>query len=741
MKKQSKISIPKQLQKEEIRFVLVEKGGKKPFQSNWQNKHIKYNDSELIQHLKNNGNYGVIGGGKKNLIIVDFDDEEIQKIILPKLPRTFTVKTGSGMKHLYFFSNKSDSFKIFNEEMDTLIDVQGEKKQAIAPGSIHPNGNTYEIIDDSDIVFINYEEIEAIIKPYDKKPKKEKKQYKKPEVNLTDDFLEVIKTSVNIEDVLNSFGVNTSNNPGQCPFHSSKGGKCFGYNYETAHCFHCDGSWNIFSLVKDYKKCSFKEALEYLASIGGLEKELEESRKKYLDSIKNKEYEIKRELKESFLSLIKDKKTAEATEEIVNYIKNNYHIYTTKNDNKSEMWIYKEGIYAPEGKSEVKKIMRDILDKWFNSFYYNLVMNKLEPDTMINIKSFFENNYKKEIPVQNGILNILTKELSDFTPKKIFFSKLPVEYNAEATCPKIDQFLSEVLAHEDDRNVFYEMGGFCLLKEYKFEKAFMLVGDGRNGKDKSLELIKRLIGMENICAVPLSSLIPDSFVLSEFFGKMANIAGDIGGEDLKDTSMFKALTGRSLITGQRKFLPPVNFINYAKFIFACNELPFAYDNSRGFWDRWILLEYPYTFVSKEEFEQNKENPFLKLRDENIIEKITTPEEMSGLLNKFLDGLRDLILTKSFSSTRGTDEIKTTWIRKSNSVMAFCMDNVEEDYDSFISKKQFRKKYVQYCKSHKIQIKSDYVIKRTLSEMFGASDDRKAVFSNNFEWVWEGIKWK
>lgn len=735
------IEIPKELQKEEIRFVLVEKQGKKPFELNWQNKKIKYNDMNLLNHLKKDGNYGIIGGGKKNLLIVDFDDAKIENLIVPKLPKTFTVKTGSGLKHMYFFSNKSQSFKIFNSEMDTLIDVQGEGKQCIAPNSIHPNGNKYEIIDASDIAFINYEELEAIIKPHDKKPKKEKKEFKKPTVNLTDDFLEVVKRSVSVEEVLSSFGLDTSKNPTECFLHGSKGGKCLGFNYDTAHCFHCDGSWNIFSLVKEYKKCDFKEALEYLAQLGNLEKELEESKKNYLKGLKNEEYVVKEELKSSFLSDIKDKKIASATELLVNHIKENYHIYTTQNDNKSEMWIYKNGIYVPEGKSEIKKIMRNILDKWYNAYYHNLIMNKLEPDTYINLDEFFGHTYVNEIPVQNGILNIYTKELSPFTPDKIFFNKLPVTYNSEAQCPKIDKFLSEVLTHEDDKCVFYELGGFCLLKEYKFEKAFMLIGDGRNGKDKSLELIKRVLGMENLCAVPLSSLRADSFVISEFFKKMANIAGDIGKEDLKFTSMFKALTGRSIVSGQRKFLNPISFINYSKFIFACNTLPFVYDNSRGFWDRWILLEYPYTFVSEEEIKNNPKEINFKIRDEGIIERITTNEELSGLLNKFLDGLRDLNLNKCFSTTKGTGEIKKTWIRKSNSVMAFCDDNIDDDYDSFISKREFRKRYTDYCKEHNLKPKSDYVISRTLTELFGVSDGRKYIIENTYERVWEGIKWK
>jgi len=733
--------ISDKLKQKEINFVLLEKSGKKPFQQGWQKKKIKFDDDELLNHLSSNGNYGVMGGGEKNLIIIDFDNKELQDKLFDKFPETFTVKTGSGLLHLYYFSNASESFKIFDEEMNTLADVQGEGKQVVGAGSIHPNGNKYELVKDIEINNINYSELKATLMAFDKKPKKELKEFIKPRVNLTDDFLDVVKSHVSVLDVLNSFGIDTSKNPTNCPLHDSNGGKCLGFNHETAHCFHCDGSWNIFSLVKEIKNCSFKEALEYLSNLGGLNNQLEESRKRFLEDIrKNLDIE-KEDIKSEFLSYIKDKNISSATEVLVEYIEKNNYIYTTKNDNKSEMWFYRDGIYVPEGKSEVKIIMRDILDKWFNIYYYNQVVSKIEADTSIDANIFFSNLYVDEIPVQNGILNIFTKELKSFDPEKIFFNKLPVEYNLDADCPQIDKFLSEVLSHESDKEVFYEMGGFCLYKEYKFEKAFMLVGDGRNGKDKSLELIKRTIGIDNCCSVPLSSLVPDSFIISEFFGKMANIAGEIGNNDLKDTSMFKALTGRSLVSGQRKFLNSLSFVNYSKFIFACNDLPFAYDNSRGFWDRWILIEYPFTFVSKKELNENKDNKFFKLRDEGIIDKITQPKELSGLLNKFLDGLNNLILNKNFSSTRGTDEIKNIWVRKSNSVMAFCVDLIEENYDKYILKKDFRKRYVNYCKEHKIKPKSDYVIKRTLNEMFGASESSVADENHKYNYVWDGIKWK
>jgi P4 family phage/plasmid primase-like protien len=740
------MEIPQQLKQKGIKFVLLEKQGKKPFQKDWTNKIIEYDNPELLIHLSNGGNYGVMGGGEKKLIIVDFDDDKVQEEAMKLLPETFMVKTGSGMLHLYYFSDNCDSFKAFSENMDTLCDVQGEGKQVVGSGSIHPNGNKYEVALDVDIKYIAYAELKAIISTFDRKPKKEEKlkQTYPHDKHIEDNFLDELKRKLSVKDVLNWIGVDTSRNPTQCPFHNSNGGKCLGFQGETCHCFHCDGSWNIFSLITDYKKCNFKDSLDILAKIGGMEKELEESRKRYIEKIKAESKHEYDDIRYKFIALTsgKEKNWGEASELLVDFIKEKMWIYTTKDDVKSEVWIYKDGVYVPQGKSEIKEFLRNLLENFYSTFIYNLVIAKIEPDTYIDIDKFFKTLYPHEIAVQNGILNIKTLELKAFSPEKIFFNKMPVIFDTAKTCPKIDKFLSDVLAKEDDRKVFYEICGFGLLDEYKFEKAFMYHGDGRNGKGKCIELKKRLFGIENCCSVQLSALKTDNFSVSELFGKRLNLAGDIGSQDLKETNMFKSCTGRDLISGKRKFLRDLHFQNYAKFVFACNELPMVYDLSKGFWDRWILLDFPYTFVTQEEYNKAEDKINLKIRDDDIIEKITTPEELSGLLNQALLSLHQLEENKKFSTTEGSEEVKARWIRKSNSFIAFCWDMIEDEYDGRITKKSLRKKYAEYCKIHKIAPKSDFVLKKVLQENYGATEIRgyeaDLGLRNDY---WEGIKWK
>lgn len=443
------------------------------------------------------------------------------------------------------------------------------------------------------------------------------------------------------------------------------------------------------------------------------------------------------------LMAMKPPRRSEATELVVKRILELNHIFTTRDDSQEEVWIYDRGIYVPNGKSFIMEEVRLILGQAFSMWFFKEVLVKIQADTMIDQKEFFKMRHKEEIAVQNGILNIITKELSSFSPDKIFFNKLPVFYDENIRCYVIEEFLKDILSNEEDIKVYYELGGFALLKEYRYEKAFMFVGNGRNGKGRALELIKRVIGAENCYSLPLSAISSENADVSGLFNKMVNLAGDISNTDLKETGLFKSLTGRDLVTAKRKYLTAITFENYAKFIFACNDLPMVYDLSKGFWDRWILLEFPYYFGTKQEMEQADEDKkkYIKERDESIIDKITTPEQLSGLLNEFIKGLERLIKNKTFSSTKGSEEIKTTWIRRSNSFIAFCMDFLEEDYESKISKKDLRRVYSKYCQKHKVIGKSDKVIQRVLQENYGADEERLSVLGGNLERFWVGIKWK
>ncbi|MBR9702970.1 hypothetical protein GOV10_02965 [Candidatus Woesearchaeota archaeon] len=105
-----------------------------------------------------------------------------------------------------------------------------------------------------------------------------------------------------------------------------------------------------------------------------------------------------------------------ATELIVQHTLKKHHIYTIRDDEKPEMWIYDGGIYLPNGRSHVTEVVRKILGEAFTTAICNDILRKIEADTYVEQEEFFsrQDAHPELLPVQNGVLNIYTKELSSF---------------------------------------------------------------------------------------------------------------------------------------------------------------------------------------------------------------------------------------------------------------------------------------------------------------------------------------
>jgi len=166
-------------------------------------------------------------------------------------------------------------------------------------------------------------------------------------------------------------------------------------------------------------------------------------------------------------------------------------------------------------------------------------------------------------------------------------------------------------------------------------------------------------------------LCANRFSSSNLIGKLANIYNDITAKELKDTGRFKMLTGGDPIDAEKKNIQKrFKFINYAKLIFSCNEVPKASsDDTRAFWKRWIPVHFHKVF--------EKGN-----RDENLTAKLTRPSELSILLLDALDGLKRLFDNKSFSHGKNVEETRSELLLVSDAIKFFAEEMLEENSESY-----------------------------------------------------------
>ncbi len=251
---EDKLIIPDRLHNKQFRFIKVVTRTKRPMEEGWtETVNYKYTEQEFKEYLKENKSYGV-ACGFGNLAVLDEDHESVGELIEKSdLPKTFTVKTGSGKRHFYYIIPDLEK-KVILE--DFVVDgktmhrgeLQWKGQQVIGPGSLHPSGNKYEVLDDNEIATVSQEKMLTILEPFlkinDKEILNKWRRWEEDKQQSTDD-------EPQLTSLINTSKLNHRGNEyqGEHPVHGSRQrekGTNFSINEDKNlwHCFRCDSGGN-----------------------------------------------------------------------------------------------------------------------------------------------------------------------------------------------------------------------------------------------------------------------------------------------------------------------------------------------------------------------------------------------------------------------------------------------------------------------------------------------------------------
>ncbi|MEG0309146.1 MAG: phage/plasmid primase, P4 family [Clostridium sp.] len=387
------------------------------------------------------------------------------------------------------------------------------------------------------------------------------------------------------------------------------------------------------------------------------------------EPISDKELEVilrdKAFLKESFY--IKGKLQYE---KLAIYLIREHHV-VKMNDN---LHIYKEGYYS----SSCDEIERNMLQYIINSTrtprgeilrYLELRSQEVEMES------------PKIIALKNGILNIENKNLCDFSPEYKIKNKISVNYNPVAYSEHMDKTLDKICCNDKSLRVLVEeMIGYTFFRRNELGKCFILAGKGANGKSTLLNVMKKLIGKENLASVSLNEL-NDRFKTFQLEGKLVNIGDDISNGYIEDNSTFKKLVTGETVNVERKGLDPFDFENYSKLIFSANEIPRINDLSDGLKRRLIFIPFNAKFSKKDD----DFDPF-------IIDKLMGNDSLEYLLKLGLEGLDRILYNRSFTNVKSVEEAWDDYEKRNNPVIGF----IEEGKIENESTKDVYVQYQTYC---------------------------------------------
>jgi len=382
----------------------------------------------------------------------------------------------------------------------------------------------------------------------------------------------------------------------------------------------------------------------------------------------------------------------ERTGKVVGFDDNNFARWVLEESGESfitiidteEVLRYDNGVYRPHGEAVIKAMLEEIMEGVkVTRNAVNEVIAHVQRLTYVDRDEIDAD--EEIINIENGLININTRRFKPHTPDYYSTTQVAIRYDANAECPLFDKFLLEILPESDDRIRIIDLFGFCLVRDYHIQKWFMFHGQGANGKGTLLDVLKDFLGHHNVSGVELQRL-DDPFLPAELYGKLANIVGDLSSKELYQTGRLKSLSsGTDIIQAQKKYAQPFTFVNHAKLIYAANELPQSKDKTLAFWRRVCLLEFKQTFIGKKE-------------DRRLLKKLTSPTELSGILNHALDGVRRIIDDESILTTDDHRRVEKLYIKGADSIESFYMDmiTITTDENDQIGGNEIYKLYLKYC---------------------------------------------
>jgi len=402
------------------------------------------------------------------------------------------------------------------------------------------------------------------------------------------------------------------------------------------------------------------------------------------------------------------------------------HIVTIK-DNR-DIYIYndKEGYYESNGEETLRALTKKVLRLKYRELHAKATIDDITASTHIEREDFHHPPHL--IPVENGLINLQTPEPHQLLPhdsKYYVTGVLPVEYNPNAKCPKFDKFLEQILPQTSDRIKIQEGFGNCLTTSTDYMIIYMLVGEGSNGKSTLLNVLFALLGKVNVSSVSLFDLAYGQWYTADLFGKLANIYADIESHELKSTGNIKILTGDDTAKGERKYQRHFNFKNNAKPWFSANKIPYSHDDSNAFYRRFRIIRFT------QEFREGEADP-------QMIRKITTKAELSGILNWALEGLHRLVKQKTFSFLESVEERRRMWQIESNSLQAFINDCIDCVIGRYITKEKLYQAYTEYCVKRNLQIMTKDKVGKILQTLLPNVGEIYKLVGNKQEKSWSGI---
>ena len=375
-----------------------------------------------------------------------------------------------------------------------------------------------------------------------------------------------------------------------------------------------------------------------------------------------------------------------------------YLLVKHKGTEKEDIYLYENGVYNISNKNNVKGAIKRYLpiglatDNLLNNVYNLLLCMNSKSYTIEQLNT--DTNY---INLKNGLYDIKQDKLIPHTPEILSTIQLNCNYVKDyEKPPKWLAYLKD-LCRDENGNVDKEKAH--LLQEwlgliisnipvYRVKSCLILFSSlGDTGKSIYLNIITYLLGTYNTINIPIQKL-SDNFSLSGAYGKRAIVVGDQKSEDIKDSSIFKQITGGDSLEIEFKGKTKFSYLFNGGLIIACNDLPnFTDDKGGHIFNRLCIV--PCTNVIPKD-----------KRNGNLFNELL--EEIDLIFMWALKGLKRLIENNfKFTVCEASEDAKIEFREKIDTLFNFINENyiITDNKMDRIKKTEFESDYIKWCQDN------------------------------------------
>lgn len=255
------------------------------------------------------------------------------------------------------------------------------------------------------------------------------------------------------------------------------------------------------------------------------------------------------------------------------------------------------------------------------------------------------------------------------------------DYDESAKCDRWMDFLGQVWtrpvsdrADPDDAaqkiQCLAQFIGACLTGTAHIgQRAIMLVGAGGNGKSVLCDAVREIFPHESVCSVPPQDLRTPERV-SRLASARLNVVSDIPQRGLTDTGLMKQVISGDVTDARKLYQDSFSFRPTCGHLFSANAIPATNDYSTGFQRRWIILDFPNSFLGSGV-------------------RRTTPElleifrrERPGIVRWALEGVQSLMAFREYVIPESSATAVRRWRMSNDQVACFMEEMLDVEGESW-----------------------------------------------------------